>query len=188
MSWIAEVRERLETPPPERLPPGEARTASVLVPLYVDAGELWVLLTRRSDDLKQHRSQVAFPGGTLEPREESWDAALRETREEIGLEEEKVLRLGRLDEVETPTGFHIVPCAGAIPWPFDPEPNPDEIAEVFSLPLTALANPALVEQRRIQIDDFERDVTLIHAGRHRIWGVTASILMNLLGRLGYLEA
>jgi 8-oxo-dGTP pyrophosphatase MutT (NUDIX family) len=188
LSWIAEVRERLRTPAPSRIEGGEEREAAVLVPLYVDAGELWVLLTRRSDDLRHHRSQVAFPGGKLEGREDAWEAALREAREEVGLEPQAVLRLGELDHVETPTGYRIVPCAGAVPWPTSLRPDEHEIAEVFSVPLTAIANPNLMEQRTIVIDDFERDVTLLHVGRHRIWGVTASILMNLLKRLGYVGA
>ena len=82
-SWIMELRARLQTPPPERLPPtalarGEdARRAAVLVPLYVDAGALWVILTRRSEDLPYHRGQIAFPGGSLEQGEDPWAAALR---------------------------------------------------------------------------------------------------------------
>ena len=115
-SWITELRARLQTPPPERLPPtalarGEnARRAAVLVPLYVDAGALWVLLTRRAEDLPYHRGQIAFPGGSLEAGEDPWAAALRETQEEIGLDPKQVLQLGLLDEAETPTGFHVMPC------------------------------------------------------------------------------
>ena len=65
-SWIEEVRDLLESPPPRRLGPREMRQASVLVPLYVEAGELWTVLTQRAEFLALHRSQIAFPGGARE--------------------------------------------------------------------------------------------------------------------------
>ena len=78
-SWIVALRERLASPPSRRLPASDLRPASVLVPLYVDAGELWTVLTKRTDTLPSHRSQIAFPGGGRELKEDPWGAALRET-------------------------------------------------------------------------------------------------------------
>ena len=186
-SWIVEVRRRLESPPPRRLPPGEAREAAVLVPLFVDAQELWTVLTERSDALPHHKSQIAFPGGGREIGEDMWQAALREAWEEIGLPDKAVLRLGELDETETPSGFRIVPCVGAIPHLFEPEPNAGEIADVFTVPLSALANPTMIEDRPVEINGVQRTLRIYHVGRRRIWGLTARILQNLLRRLG-LEA
>jgi 8-oxo-dGTP pyrophosphatase MutT (NUDIX family) len=183
-SWILELRQRLETPPPTRLPAAEVRRAAVLVPLYVDAGALWVLLTRRADDLPQHRSQIAFPGGALEPGEEVWAGALREAHEEIGLEPKKVLPLGFLDEEETPTGFFVQPCVGAVPYPVDTRPSPGEVAEVFAIPLAAVANPQLIERRSVLVDGKARELTIFHIAGRQIWGLTAVILWNLLERLG----
>lgn len=184
-SWIQEVRLRLDTPPPRRLEkPTAARPAAVLVPLYVDAGELWVVLTRRAETLPHHRGQIAFPGGTLEATEDAWAGALRESHEEIGLEPKRVLPLGQLDEAQTPSGFTIVPCVGAIPYPFEPRINPAEIDEVFPVPLRALANPQMVEDREVLIDDVPRVLRVYHVGRWQIWGLTALILKNLLTRLG----
>ncbi len=183
-SWILELRERLSSPPAARLSASETRPAAVLVPLYVDAGELWTLLTKRSDALPHHRGQVAFPGGGRETGEDVWTAALRESEEEIGLPPRAVLRLGELDEVGTPTGFRIVPCVGAIPRPFEPKPNPDEIDEVFAVPVSALANPQVTEEREVLINGQRRTLRIYHVGRHLIWGVTARILQNLLARLG----
>lgn len=183
-SWIVDVRQRLAEPPPERLPIGEARRAAVLVPLYVDAGALWVVLTRRAEELPHHRSQIAFPGGALEPGEEPWPGALREAQEEIGLDPRRVLHLGHLDEEETPTGFNVLPCVGAVPHPVETRPNASEVAEVFALPLLAIANPQLVERRAVLLDGVERELTIFHVGGRQIWGVTATILWNLLERLG----
>ncbi len=186
-SWIVDVRHRLESPPPRRLPPGGSRQAAVLVPLYVEAQELWTVLTERSADLPHHKSQIAFPGGGAELGEGMWETALRESREEIGLPEKSVVRLGELDESETPSGFRIVPCVGAIPGAFEADPNAAEIADVFAVPLTAFANPNLVEDRAVEIDGVQRTLRIYHVGRRQVWGLTARILQNLLLRLG-LEA
>jgi 8-oxo-dGTP pyrophosphatase MutT (NUDIX family) len=183
-SWIKEIRDRLSSPPPRRLAASDLRQASVLVPLYVDAGELWTVLTKRTDDLPTHRSQIAFPGGGRELKEDPWAAALRETQEEIGLDPKGVLRLGELDEGETPAGFRVIPCVGAIPFPYEARPNAAEIAEVFSLPLSAFTNPRLVEERPVKINGVERMLRIYHVGNRQIWGLTARVLQNLLIRLG----
>jgi 8-oxo-dGTP pyrophosphatase MutT (NUDIX family) len=186
-SWIVEARARLGSPPPGRLPASELRPAAVLVPLYVDAAELWTVLTRRTDTLASHPGQIAFPGGSHELGEDAWAAALRETHEELGLEPAAVLRLGELDEVDAPSGFRIVPCVGAIPRPGELDelrPSAAEIAEVFRLPLSAFGNPSLVEDRQVVYNGVRRNVRVYHVGRRQIWGLTAQILQNLLVRLG----
>jgi len=183
-SWILEVRSRLASPPPLRLPVSEARPAAVLVPMYIDAGQLWLLLTRRSADLPHHRNQIAFPGGGRELGEEIWEAALRETSEELGIEPRNVVRLGELDEVTTPSGYRIVPCVGAIPWPTETRPSPAEIEEVFSVPLLAFSNPMLIEERSVVLDGQERTIRIYHIGTRQIWGLTALIVHNLMARLG----
>lgn len=183
-SWIVALRERLSSPPPRRLPTSDLRPASVLVPLYVDAGELWTVLTKRADTLPSHRSQIAFPGGGRELKEDPWAAALRETHEEIGLDPKLVLRLGELNELDSPAGFRVVPCVGAVPFPHKLQPNEAEIAEVFNFPLSAFTNPQLVEERAVTINGVERNLRIYHVGGRQIWGLTARILQNLLVRLG----
>jgi 8-oxo-dGTP pyrophosphatase MutT (NUDIX family) len=183
-SWILELRERLSSPPPRRLAASDLRPASLLVPLYVEAGELWTILTKRTDNLPTHRSQIAFPGGGRELKEDPWGAAVREAHEEIGLDPKTVLPLGELDEGETPTGFRVIPCVGAVPHTFEAQPNAGEIAEVFSLPLTAFGNPQMVEERAVKVDGVERMLRIYHVGGRQIWGLTARVLQNLLVRLG----
>jgi 8-oxo-dGTP pyrophosphatase MutT (NUDIX family) len=183
-SWILEIRRRLSEPPASRLPPREARQASVLVPLFVDAGELWTLLTKRTDHLPHHKSQIAFPGGGRELGEDAWGAALREAQEEVGFEPTTVLRLGELDEAETPSGFRIVPCVGAVPCPFEPRLNEGEIAEAFRVPLSAFTNPRLIEDQEVRINGKDRILRVYHVGSHRVWGLTARILQNLMARMG----
>jgi 8-oxo-dGTP pyrophosphatase MutT (NUDIX family) len=183
-SWILALRERLASPPPRRLAASDLRQASVLVPLYVDAGELWTILTKRTDHLPSHRGQIAFPGGGRELKEDPWAAALRETQEEIGLDPKIVLKLGELDEVESPAGFRVIPCVGAVPYPHKTQPNEAEIAEVFALPISAFANPKMVEERDVLINGVQRNLLIYHIGSRQVWGLTARILQNLLVRLG----
>lgn len=187
-NWLQEIRSSLASPPPRRGVRGEGRQAAVLVPLYVDAGELWTVLTQRSDNLPTHKSQYAFPGGALELGEEAWAAALRETHEEIGIEPKEVLPLGELDEVQSPNRFSVVPCVGAVPFPLQTKINRDEIADIFSVPLSAFANPRLVEDRPVLLNGVERMLRVYHVGNRRVWGLTAVILQNLLARLGQGEA
>lgn len=184
-SWIVEVRQRLSTPPPERLAPGETRQAAVLVPLYVDAGELWTVLTKRAETLPHHKSQIAFPGGGLETGEDPWTAALREAEEEVGFDTSKIMRIGELDEASTPSGFNIVPCVGAVPFPLETDINRDEIEEIFSVPLLAFTDYRTVEDRRVKIDGIERDIRVYHVGTRQVWGLTARIVQNLMHRLGF---
>ena len=183
-SWILEVRERLSSPPPRRLKPSDARSAAVLVPLFVDAGQLWTLLTKRTEHLPHHRGQIAFPGGASELGEDAWQAALRETEEEVGIERRRVLRIGELDELESPAGFRIVPCVGAVPTGVETKPNQEEIAEVFAVPLLAFADVRVVEDRLVRFDDVERMIRIYHVGKRQVWGLTARIIQNLLQRLG----
>ena len=184
-SWILQVRQQLASPPPRRLVPTEARQAAVLVPLYVDAGQLWTVLTRRTEDLPHHRGQIAFPGGGREIGEEVWQTALRETHEEIGLDPKRVLRLGELDEAETPSGFRIVPCVGAVPYPFETTANEAEIAEIFTVPLLAFTDVRMAEDREVTINGQTRVLRVYHvAGGRQVWGLTARLIQNLLHRLG----
>lgn len=183
-SWILDVRRLLAEPPARRLAANDLRPASVLVPLYVEGRELWTVLTRRTANLTTHPDQIAFPGGSREPGEDPWMAALREAHEEVGLDPQHVLRLGELDEQDVPSGFRIVPCVGAIPRAYELQASAAETAEIFHLPLSAFTNPRLVEDREVVYDGVRRMVRIYHLGNRQIWGVTARILHVLLARLG----
>jgi 8-oxo-dGTP pyrophosphatase MutT (NUDIX family) len=93
---------------------------------------------------------------------------LRETEEELGVDIRQVVRLGELDEAETPSGFRIIPCVGAVPNGLEPEINEDEIAEVFSVPLLAFTDFRAVEDRRVRIDGVERWIRIYHVGSRQV--------------------
>ena len=155
------------------------RAASVLLTLVERAAGLTVLFTERAAHLKDHAGQISFPGGRLGAGETAVDAALRETREEVGLRPADVEVLGFLDEFLTGTGFLIKPVVGYVAaGSFVAAPDPTEVASVFEVPLAFIADPASVMATyRERLGARFRTYELHHSG-HRIWGATAAILVN----------
>lgn len=161
------------------------RPAAVLVPLVERSPGLTVLLTRRTDHLKNHAGQVSFPGGRIEPEDpDPVAAALREAKEEIGLDNGLVSVAGFLDPYETSTGFHVTPVVGFLDPVFHPMPDPNEVAEVFEVPLDFLMDPANQLRHSRDYMGVTRYFYAMPYGSHYIWGATAGMLMNMARRLG----
>ncbi len=182
------LRRTLPAAPTTALPPGAqiARAAAVLAPLYVRDGVPCLLFTLRSQDLSKHRGEISFPGGSRDATDSSLEqTALRETREELGLDPAAVDLLGPLPTVFAQvSNFLIQPyvgwLGGGLPML---TPNPREVAEVIEAPLEALAKPAIYHS---EIWRRAGEAHLIHFydfGPYRIWGVTAHILRSLLDML-----
>ncbi len=162
---------------------GPLRLAAVLVPIIHGAAP-GVLLTQRTETLKAHAGQVSFPGGRIEPSDTSAEqAALREAEEEIGLAPHHVELAGRLPDYVTGTGFLITPVLGLLPEGLVLTPNPDEVADIFTLPLATLLDPAAPERRSRMYRGRERHFWVWPHERHYIWGATAAILVHLAARL-----
>jgi 8-oxo-dGTP pyrophosphatase MutT (NUDIX family) len=144
-----------------------------------------LVLTVRTDHLQSHAGQVAFPGGRSEPADgDALTTALRESEEEIGLDRTLVTPLGYLDCFETISGFCITPVVAKIAAEAQLYPAPDEVAEVFEVPLAFLLEPANLRRYTMEFRGHQRSmVEFIHGG-HRIWGATAAMLLNLLQRMG----
>ncbi len=162
--------------PPE--PPFKA--AAVLVPIVEHEGGLTVLLTKRTDHLKDHAGQVSFPGGRIEPEDPDPEyAALREAREEVGLPAEQVELVGRLDIYRTRTGYEVVPVVGLVRPPLALAPDPYEVAEIFEVPLSFVLDPANHELHQRELRGMMRTYYVLpYEGRY-IWGATAGMLVNL---------
>lgn len=170
---------------PDFFPPGKPpRAAAVLVPLVNHAEGLSVLLTQRTDHLEAHAGQISFPGGRIDPEDESAeDAALREAQEEISLPRSAVQLIARLDTYLTRTGFEVTPVVGVVTPPLDLKPDPFEVAEIFEVPLAFFLQ---AESRQLMSRVYqgkERHFYAYPYGERFIWGATAGMLNDLVERL-----
>ena len=162
-------------------PPGPLTPAAVLVPLVLRPGGLTVLLTQRTDHLYDHAGQISFPGGRIEEHDESPEAAaLRETEEEVGLSHQKVELIGRLDTYIVRTGFEVTPAVGFVHPPFDIDPDPFEVAEVFEVPLSFIVDRANHQRRSREFQGAQRSFYVLQYEHRYIWGATAAMLVNLV--------
>lgn len=157
--------------------------AAVLVAV-TDRAEPGVILTRRTDSLRRHAGQIAFPGGRIDPEDDgAVAAALREAREEIGLDPAAVELVGSGDRYRTITGFEVQPVVGVIPPDLMFVPEPGEVAAVFEVPLAFVLDPANHVLASAAWQGRERHYYEIRWDGHRIWGATAAMLVNLSRRL-----
>lgn len=169
-----------------RFAPAEIRPAAVLIAV-TDRPDPGVLLTRRPETMRAHPGQVAFPGGKLDPGEDAVAAALREAREELGIEPESVRVIGASDRFVTGSGFDVTPVLGLIPSDLPICPDPREVSGWFEAPLRFILDEANQVQKIGEFRGFERPYLEIDWRGHRIWGVTAAIIHNLSRRLAWRE-
>ncbi|MBS0473344.1 MAG: CoA pyrophosphatase [Proteobacteria bacterium] len=157
--------------------------AAVLMPLIFRA-EPHVLLTQRTDHLSRHAGQVAFPGGRADPGDISLvETALRETREETGIDPAFVTVAGFLDAYETGTGYAILPVVGILSEGFALMPQEHEVAEIFEVPLDFLLDPANRVRQTREFQGTQRSFYSFTFEGHYIWGATAAMLINFAERM-----
>lgn len=159
--------------------------AAVLVPLVNRDAGVQVLLTQRTEHLRDHAGQISFPGGRVEPGDADREAtALREMTEEIGLAAGHVTLLGRLPGYEIPSGFRITPVVGWVEPPFTVVPDIFEVADIFEAPLEYFLDPANYQRREYHFRGRHRHYLAIpYEGRY-IWGATAGMLYSLCRMIG----
>jgi 8-oxo-dGTP pyrophosphatase MutT (NUDIX family) len=192
---LAQVRARLADLPvwgPGRVVPEgpevqpDSRDAAVLIPLFEEGGEARVVLTKRPDWMPSHRGEVAFPGGKHEPGVDAdlRDTALREAREEIGLEPASVELVARLDSLATVASrFVITPYVGFLGSRPSLVPDPREVVSAFDVSLSDLMADGVHREERWDTWIADLDVHFFELPDETVWGATARILAGFLARL-----
>jgi 8-oxo-dGTP pyrophosphatase MutT (NUDIX family) len=196
--WKARVIERLTGTVPSIDPDGEARAglpaavaeewfkaplvpAAVLVALVERPAGLSVVLTRRTEHLRDHPGQISFPGGRMEPGDSGPLAtALREAAEELGIANGLVSVAGYLPAHPVITGFAITPVVGFLGAEVQFRPDPFEVAEAFEVPLAFLLEPGSGREIYRSVRGFDVPLYEYQYAGHRIWGATGNILKTLI--------
>ncbi|MBD8677138.1 CoA pyrophosphatase [Sphingomonas sp. CFBP 13720] len=161
------------------------RPAAVLIAV-TDRADPGVLLTRRTDTMRNHAGQIAFPGGSVDPDDAGpAEAALREAWEEIALPPAQAEVVATLDRYRTVTGFEVSPVLAVVPAGLPLVPAPAEVEAIFEVPLTFLLDRANHATGSGWHDGRERQFHELIFGEWRIWGATAAMIVNLSRRLAW---
>ena len=157
-------------------------SAAVLLPIYYKQGQYYILLTKRTEKVKEHKGQISFPGGAYQEGDGTlMNAALRECAEEIGLMAEGVEILGELDDTISRTSNYIIsPFVALIPWPYQFQVNREEIEELIEVPLSALLDSSYQRQETEIIEGVAVISYFYNYQGRVIWGATARILNQFL--------
>ena len=154
--------------------------ASVLIPILTFKKDLEILLTKRSNSLKNHPGQIAFPGGKKDQIDSSpIETALRETQEEVGLNPKNVEIIASLPSHRTATGFVIKPYLGLVNQPFSETLRQGEVDEIFTVPYEYILNEKNFSIQTRKWNGSQRSYYVVPYGPYYIWGATARILLNL---------
>lgn len=172
-----------------RIPPadGNARRAAVLVPLLLDPEGIELVYTVRKGHLNDHAGQISFPGGSLEPGDDSLlNTALREAEEEIDLSRALVEVIGELEEMYIPpSNFRVSPYVGLLPHEAEFAIDPREVEEIFTAPLLDLLSPGNFQKVIWSRDGRDYEVPVFAVKGYEVWGATAAMTAALLSRLGW---
>lgn len=176
---IEKLRERLKGRVPTEISSEPNIRASVILPLYREEDQDFLILMKRTWTVKAHPGEVSFPGGMFEPTDENSQAtAIRECCEEIGVKKEDIEVIGRLDDERTLTGFVITPFVGVIPFPYRFTLSESEVAYLVHLPLHVLINSSPIGEP-IAYNGEVKEIQTIYYNGERIWGATCRILLKL---------
>jgi 8-oxo-dGTP pyrophosphatase MutT (NUDIX family) len=164
------------------LPPNlKPREAGVLILLYPGADDLCFFLTRRTESVEMHKGQISLPGGMQEPGESLHETALRETREELGIETNGIQILGEpLSPVYIPvSNFRLTPFVAFTPERPAVHPALDEVTEVIETSLQYITDETNTVEEDWEIRGLPARVPFFAINGHKVWGATAMVLGEL---------
>ena len=177
---LERLRALLRSRPAIEIDAPQYRRASVLVLLIRNHGTWSILFTRRAENMAAHSGQIAFPGGAVEDGETLLDAATREAWEEVGIPQQKVEIIGRLDDLITNSGFLVAPFVGVLHESPAYVMQESEVVEVFEVPVDALLDPAKPEVRYVAFRDRRYPAYYYIHKQYEIWGLTGRMLKSFL--------
>jgi len=155
--------------------------AGVLLLLYLKAASVFIVLTRRTELVDRHQAQISFPGGRQEEGESLEQTALRETKEELGIQSSALQVLGQLTPLYIPpTNYCIYPFVGRMKEPPQFKPSPYEVAELLEIPLNYLFDPQTVRREMWTLHGKKVMVPFYFFEGHKIWGATAMVLAEFV--------
>jgi 8-oxo-dGTP pyrophosphatase MutT (NUDIX family) len=179
---VAELQTRLSARTRVRIPLANERHAAVLVPIVAAPDGLELLCFERTHTVLDHKGEICFPGGSIDPEDAGVvEAALREAHEELGIRRADVAVLGLLDDVQTMVSNYIItPVVGYIASPPDIFPQALEVARPISVPIAELLKRGAQRFEMRGTDGTMRCIYAYDTGNDRIWGATARIIHGML--------
>lgn len=173
----------LQKPSPQSKP----RKSGVLILLFPspESGDLCLVLTRRTDNVEDHKGQISFPGGAVDPDDQSIaHTALREACEEVGVCSDTMRILGSLTPIYIPpSDFCVQPYVAYLPHPPRFLPQPEEVAEILEVPLPYLMDENNVVVEEWSFDEVIKEVPFFNVYGHKVWGATAVVLAEFVAIL-----
>jgi 8-oxo-dGTP pyrophosphatase MutT (NUDIX family) len=182
INWKQKVKEALAARQRQVVTKEGYRPSAVLIPIYENKNGYYIVLTKRTQDVMYHKGQISFPGGAYDKDDGDLTAtALREAFEEIGVRAEDVEVLGSLDDESTYTSKYVItPFVGAIPYPYKFKVSRREVEELIEAPLSALLKPGCFSPETQDEGGKSHPWGHYVYGNHKITGITARILKQLL--------
>jgi 8-oxo-dGTP pyrophosphatase MutT (NUDIX family) len=180
-----QIRQRLAEVEQRRLTTGFSREAAVLLLVFEREGQPHILLTRRTQEVRTHKGQISFPGGMRLDGESLDRTALRETFEEVGINDTQIELLGRFHDYVSSSEYLVAPFVGFIGQGFTTEPQAREVAEILQVPFQVFTDPARMRVERMMRSGKMLDVYFYSFAPHEIWGLTARIIKDFLEVVRY---
>lgn len=185
-TWLTQLSKKLKNYPYRRRPLKNFTASAVLIPLLPTPTKTQIIFTERNGYVRDHKHQIAYPGGMKERTDKSLLAtALRECEEEIGLQSKDVTVLGRLNDLYTPTGYRISPFVGLLKPSTRFCVDPRETEKLLRVPLDALLNPKNFRLQKAEFFSKAFDLPFYHYRGHVIWGATGRMTREFLGLTGH---